>query len=190
LGNTQFPTSSDVLRRRGGHISDISKTVKEFRMRKLFASGFVVFAGMVSVPPGAAPDQKSSQPAPDYRDDPRLHTLKKFFHKSDCPAEKYSAEFLRAADANALDWRLLPSLSFVETSGGKGARNNNLFGWDSGRAHFPSPAAGIHAVGYLLKHSSAYKNKKLDRLLAVYNPATETYAERVKSVMRRISPTE
>jgi hypothetical protein len=157
-------------------------------MIKMFASGMVVIAGMVSVPPGT--NQKSSQPAPDYRDDPRFETLTRFFHKADCPAEKYSAEFLKAADANALDWRLLPSLSFVETSGGKGARNNNLFGWDSGRAHFPSPTAGIHAVGYLLKHSSVYKNKKLERLLAVYNPGAQQYADKVKSIMRRISPTE
>jgi hypothetical protein len=158
-------------------------------MMKLFASGMVVFAGMVSVPPGAAPDRTSSQ-APDYRDDPRFESLTRFFHQAACPAEKYTAEFLRAADANALDWRLLPSLSFVETSGGKGARNNNLFGWDSGRAHFPSPVDGIHAVGYLLKHSSVYKNMKLDRLLAIYNPGAEEYAGKVKSIMRRISPTE
>jgi hypothetical protein len=159
-------------------------------MKRLLASGMVMFAGMVSVPGGAPTSQTSSQPAPDYRDDPRFQTLSKFFHKADCPAEKYSAEFLKAADANQLDWRLLPSLSFIETAGGKGARNNNLFGWDSGRAHFPSPVAGIHAVGYHLKHSSVYKNKKLDTILAVYNPAAEEYAQKVKSVMRRISPTE
>jgi hypothetical protein len=159
-------------------------------MMKLFASGMVMFAGMVSAPRGMLPERSSSQPAPDYRDDPRFESLTRFFHKAACPAEKYSAEFLRAADANALDWRLLPSLSFVETSGGKGARHNNLFGWNSGRAHFPSPAAAIHAVGYQLKHSSVYKNMKLDRLLAIYNPGAEQYADKVKSIMRRISPTE
>jgi len=160
-------------------------------MRKMFASGMVMFTGIVSAPPGTLPHQtSSSKPAPDYRGDPRFETLTRFFHKSDCPAENYAAEFLKAADANALDWRLLPSLSFVETSGGKAASHNNLFGWDSGHAHFPSPAAAIHAVGYLLKHASVYKNKKLETLLAVYNPAGEHYAETVKSVMRRISPTE
>lgn len=158
-------------------------------MRKLFAGGMVMVAGMVSVQPSNSPSQ-TPQPAPDHRDDPRLETLTNFFHKLACPAEKYAAEFLKAADNNELDWRLLPSLSFVETAGGKGARNNNLFGWDSGRAKFPSPAAGIHAVGYHLRHASQYRNKKLDRLLAAYNPATEEYAETVKSVMRRISPTE
>jgi len=163
-------------------------------MRRLFASGMVVFAGMVSVPADTPQHPASSQPAPkpapDYRDDPRIENLTRFFHKSACPAERYSAEFLKAADANGLDWRLLPSLSFVETTGGKGAHNNNLFGWDSGRAHFPSPADGIYAVGYQLRHSSVYKNKKLDTLLAIYNPGAEQYAEKVKSIMRRISPTQ
>jgi Mannosyl-glycoprotein endo-beta-N-acetylglucosaminidase len=158
-------------------------------MRRVFASGMVMFAGMVSSPLGMSPVQTPKQPSPDYRNDPRLTTLNKFFHKSECPAEKFSAVFLEAADNYALDWRLLPSLSFVETTGGKSAHNNNFFGWDSGRAQFPSPAAGIHAVGYRLKHSSLYKNKKLDKLLAVYNPDAE-YGPKVKSVMRRISPTE
>jgi len=158
-------------------------------MRTVFASGMVVFAGMVSVPSGVSPSQTAIQPAPDYRNDPRLGTLVRFFHKFDCPAEKYVVAFLEAADYYELDWRLLPSLSFVETSGGKSARNNNFFGWDSGRTQFASPVAGIHAVGYRLTHSSLYKDKVLDMLLAVYNPEAE-YVQKVKSVMRRISPTE
>ena len=158
-------------------------------MIRVFASGVVMFAGMVSLPSGISPTQTPAQPSPDYRNDPRLAILNKFFHRLACPAEKYSAVFLEAADNYALDWRLLPSLSFVETTGGKAARNNNFFGWDSGRAQFPSPAAAIHAVGYRLRHSSLYINKKLDKLLAVYNRDAE-YGQKVKSVMRRISPTE
>jgi hypothetical protein len=77
----------------------------------------------------------------------------------------------------------------VETTGGKSARNNNLFGWDSGRARFPSPIAGIHAVGYRLSHSDLYKDKELDALLATYNPNLE-YRRMVKSVMQRIAPAE
>jgi Mannosyl-glycoprotein endo-beta-N-acetylglucosaminidase len=159
-------------------------------MISVFARSVVVmFAGIVSLPSGISPNQAPTQPAPGYRHDPRLKTLTKFFHRLACPAEKYSAVFLEAADHYQLDWRLLPSLSFVETTGGKSARNNNFFGWDSGRAQFPSPSAAIQAVGYRLKHSSLYKNKKLDKLLAVYNSDAE-YGQKVKSVMRRISPTE
>lgn len=156
-------------------------------MLKLLTSGMFV-VGMVSVPVALSPYQ-SPAPPPDYRNDPRLESLKNFFRKAACPAEHYAAAFLQAADHYELDWRLLPSLSFVESTGGKSARHNNLFGWDSGRAHFPSPVAGIHAVGYRLAHSDLYKDKKLDKLLATYNPNVD-YVRKVKSVMRRIAPSE
>jgi hypothetical protein len=99
------------------------------------------------------------------------------------------AEFLEAADAYNLDWRLLPSISFVESAGGKATPNNNMFGWDQGRAHFPSLTAGIYEVGYRLAYSETYKNKDLDALLTIYNPVGP-YAQTVKSVMHRISPVQ
>jgi hypothetical protein len=144
--------------------------------------------GLVTLPVSLSPRQTPA-PAPDYRNDPRLETLRNFFRDANCPAAEYAAAFLEAADYNALDWRLLPSLSYVESTGGKSARHNNLFGWDSGRAHFPTPVAGIHTVGYFLSHSDLYKHKALDKLLATYNPNIE-YGRKVKSVMRRIAPSK
>jgi Mannosyl-glycoprotein endo-beta-N-acetylglucosaminidase len=158
-------------------------------MRNLLASGLAVFAGMVSLPARVSPHQTQEAPASSYQQDPRLKRLEKFFQSAGCPAQKYSDTFLEAADAYGLDWRLLPSISFIESTGGKAARNNNLFGWDSGRAEFASPAAGIHTVGYRLSHSSLYRHKDLDGILATYNPDAE-YAAKVKAVMRRISPSE
>jgi hypothetical protein len=156
-------------------------------MLKMMTSGMFVM-GLVTAPVVLSP-RHAPAPAPDYRNDPRLETLRTFFRNAACPAVEYAAAFLEAADFNELDWRLLPSLSYVETTGGKSARNNNLFGWDSGRARFPSPIAGIHAVGYRLSHSDLYKDKELDALLATYNPNLE-YRRMVKSVMRRIAPSE
>jgi len=158
-------------------------------MRKLMSGGLAVFAGMVSLPVGVSPRQVLATPAPSHRGDPRLETLRAFFRKSDCPAERYSQVFLEAADDYDLDWRLLPSISYIESTGGKAAPNNNLFGWDSGRAQFPTPTAGIHAVGYRLAHSDLYKDKNLDQLLVTYNH-NAGYARKVKSVMRRIAPSE
>lgn len=154
-------------------------------MRKILSSGLMVFAGVVS-PIGMSPRQATKTEAPNYRQDPRFHSIRKFFEKFDCPAKEYAHVFLEAADAYHLDWRLLPSISYVESTGGKAARNNNLFGWDSGRAHFSSPSAGIHAVGYNLSHASQYRRKSLDQLLTTYNPNSD-YAQKVKSVMRRIA---
>ena len=157
-------------------------------MRK-FLTGGVFFLGVVSLPVAMSPMQSKATPIPDYRHDPRLETLRKFFQKSGCPAEQMADVFLEAADAYELDWRLLPSLSFIETTGGKTARNNNLFGWDSGRAKFNSVSAGIHAVGYKLANSSVYRGKKLETVLALYNPNPD-YGRAVKSVMRSIAPAE
>jgi hypothetical protein len=158
-------------------------------MKRLFSSGFVVFAGMVSLPAGMSLHQARHIQIPDYTHDPRLSRLKQFFGDAGCPAEHYSNVFLEAADTYELDWRLLPSISYIESTGGKAAKNNNLFGWNSGRAEFSSPTAGIHAVGYRLAHSDLYRNKDVDGILATYNPNSD-YGARVKWVMRRISPSE
>jgi len=160
-------------------------------MRRLLSSGLVVFAGMVSIPIAVAPPG-AGEPVVGHREDPReedprLAKLKSFFRKADCPAQEYTHVFLEAADQYDLDWRLLPSLSYVESTGGKAARNNNLFGWNSGNAEFASPSAGIREVGYRLANSLLYRDKDLDSLLNTYNPLPE-YAQKVKSVMLRISP--
>lgn len=162
-------------------------------MRKFFSHGLVVFAGMVSLPVGVTTlsgDAHTERvPTADYRQDPRWHSLRSFFSKFGCPALEYAHTFLEAADDYHLDWRLLPSLSWLESTGGKAAPHNNLFGWNSGKASFASPAASIHTIGYRLAYSSQYRNKDLDQLLETYNPNAE-YAARVKSVMRRIAPLE
>jgi hypothetical protein len=157
-------------------------------MRNLLAGGLVLFAGVVS-PVSVAPCKAPRAITPDYRKDPRFEALRGFFARFDCPAQYFSHHFLAAADRNSLDWRLLPSISWVESTGGKAAVNNNMFGWDSGRAHFASPAAGIDEVGYQLGNATQYRDKTLDALLATYNPDAG-YAAKVKAVMRRIAPVE
>ena len=158
-------------------------------MRKLLSSGLAVFTGVVCTPLVVSPLEMHKTPVPEFRKDQRLETLRSFFQQFGCPARDYAHVFLEASDAYNLDWRLLPSLSYVESTGGKAAHGNNLFGWDNGKAHFPTPAAGIHEVGYQLSHASMYRTKDLNHLLATYNPSG-AYSQRVKSVMRQISPNE
>ncbi len=158
-------------------------------MRKLLTSSLVIIAGVVSAPIQASLKQIKTAPAPDYRHDPRFASLDRFFQKGDCPARAYSHVFLEAADVYDLDWRLLPSISFVESTGGKTARNNNFFGWDGGKAEFSSPIAGIRKVAARLAHSDLYRNKGTDGILATYNP-NEGYAAKVKWVMHRIAALE
>jgi hypothetical protein len=117
--------------------------------------------------------------------DPRLLRLEQFFAQWDCPLRKSAEEFLIAADTNQLDWRLLPSISMVESSGGKDYTNNNVFGWDSCHERFPSVQAGIHIVASRLANSKLYKDKDLDTKLSTYNPLPD-YPNRVKALMQTL----
>ena len=156
-------------------------------MLKLISSGLVVFAGVACAPARVAPLQFSQ--GSEVHQDARLDAVRGFFEKAGCPAREYSQVFLDAADIYELDWRLLPSLSFVESTGGKAAPHNNIFGWDNGRSRFSSPTAAIWGVAYQLGHSKLYRDRSLNQLLAIYNP-NPGYAARVKSVMGQIAVLE
>src|SRR5215469_5816963 len=130
-------------------------------MMKILSTGFVL-AGVVCTPAPISRVQTARvTPSPDFRDDPRLPALRQFFAKASCPALYYAKVFIEAADVYKLDWRLLPSISYVESTGGKYAKNNNFFGWDSGKASFDSPVQAIHHVGYRLSHASRYRAKSV-----------------------------
>ena len=119
--------------------------------------------------------------------DPRLERLQAFFAQRECPLREVAADFLVAADRNDLDWRLLPSISIIESSGGKDYRKNNVFGWDSCRAGFTSVREGIDFVAAQLANSKQYRDKNLDDKLSTYNPLPD-YPARVKAVMRKLGP--
>jgi hypothetical protein len=145
----------------------------------------VVVVGLLAM--DVATSGSRREPAPDYGDDPRLLKLERFFHGFQSPAHSIAKEFLKAADRNGLDWRLLPSLSILESGGGKESMNNNILGWDSCRRAFPSIAAGVHYVAERLSVSSFYRDKSLDEKLRTYNP-NPGYPQRVRKVMRRLGP--
>jgi hypothetical protein len=156
-------------------------------MRKRFLSWLAMALAVMCVPRAVTHYQTYNPPFAEYEGDPRLVKLQSFFGAADAPVGQVAHVFLAVADRWELDWRLLPSLSVVESSGGKAAPHNNLFGWDNGRARFRSLADSIQAVASRLGQSRLYKDKDLDTVLWTYNPDLD-YARRVKSVMRRIAP--
>lgn len=153
-------------------------------MFKLLSSGLVVFAGVACAPATVAPF-RFTQPS-EVHQDARLEAVRGFFEKTGCPARDYSQVFLDAADDYSLDWRLLPSISFVESTGGKTAPHNNIFGWDNGRSKFASPTAAIWGVARQLGESTIYRHRSLNGLLSLYNP-DPSYATKVKGVMHQIA---
>ncbi|HUJ50435.1 MAG TPA: hypothetical protein VLW25_09550 [Bryobacteraceae bacterium] len=148
----------------------------------------VLVAGLIVVPAAVSQQQERNLEKAQAAD-PRLLRLQQFFAARDCPLREMAADFLAAADVNALDWRLLPSISFIESSGGKDYRNNNVFGWDTPLQNFSSIREGIQYVAAQLASADRYKNKSLDGKLRTYNP-NPAYPHKVKAVMRALGPSE
>jgi len=152
-------------------------------MTKSVTKHVVVFAGLLAVP--AVTGIEGKTPVAPQHQDPRVPVLKAFFNKYDCPVSNLTNEFLSASDENDLDWRLLPSISLIESGGGKAMANNNLLGWGSSSRSFPSVQAAIHTVAYRLANSKLYKDKDLNGILTTYNPLPN-YSYRVKLVMSKL----
>jgi len=152
-------------------------------MRRWIAALFV-FGLAASI---TGPSERPERICANYDEDRRLSRLKSFFETYDCPAREHAEEFILAADLHGLDWRLLPSIAFVETGAGKTSRGNNLFGWDSGRGQFPSVPHAIHWVAWRLASSPLYAGKTPEAILRTYN-SRPRYAGLVLTVMNRLAP--
>ena len=162
-------------------------------IKKFVTSKAVVIAGLLSLPASAQENSfTQSNPTPlsaKALNDPRAGILRAFFVKYRSPAGRYVDDFLSAADENELDWRLLPSISIIESGGGKAGIHNNIFGWDGCRQAFVSIPHGIRAVAEQLSKSVIYRHKDTDGILRTYNPYPD-YPVRVKAVMRSLGPAQ
>ena len=152
----------------------------------------LVAMGMVAIPLSLQLHrpviQASAQPKiPPPPRDPRVTKLHGFLAKLDCPVATMAEDFVRVADENHLDWRLLPSIAVIESGGGKAYRNNNIFGWNKGDQSFATIRSGMELVAYKLAHSPLYRRRDSLGKLRIYNE-DEDYAPAVLAVMNRISP--
>jgi hypothetical protein len=119
------------------------------------------------------------------RVDPRSARLEAFFKAYDCPGPLHIGEYLRAADSHALDYRILPAISLVESTCGAFERMNNRWGWDSVQSGFDSVPAGIEYIAEQLAENPYYKGKTLEQKLFTYNPY-KAYVREVKRLMQQI----
>lgn len=149
----------------------------------------VVFAGLLAAPVATSVTQQKIPGPLRAAGDERVGKLEKFFDEHNCPLRNEASEFVEVADRYQLDWRLLPSISVVESGGGKDYRNNNVLGWANCEEGFPTVAEGIHVVARRLSHSKLYRHKSIDRILATYNPRPE-YSVKVKTLMHAIRMTQ
>jgi hypothetical protein len=155
-------------------------------MNRFLQSGVVIFAGFLGI--ATASVQTEPDVTKDRRKlDLREAILRKFLKENHCPIEDYAGTFLAEADTHGLDWRLLPTLSLIESGGGRTAKGNNLFGWANGNRTFTSVGEAIHLVASALAHGRAYAGKDLKAKLTAYNQGTD-YPAMVMDIMRQISP--
>ena len=167
-----------------------------YRRFALYSKQLLLVLGFFSLPVTTRPEKTAgATPLPPTKrrgpaeTDPRTIRLRRFLSRLHCPVTYLAEDFVQAADENHLDWRLLPSISIIESSGGKAYKNNNIFGWGQGPQLFPSVRAGLNEVAFKLGKSPLYRNRDSVDKLRIYNP-DENYPGLVTSVMNRISPVE
>jgi hypothetical protein len=151
----------------------------------LLSKEIVFAAGMLAVPALAAAGSPGGEAA--SVPDERIPILRNLFLSYNSPLKDFAGEFLKEADKNGLDWRLLPSLAIIET-GGRHYQGNNIFGWANGAFRFQTIPHAIELVAKYLTSGAPYRGKSLEDKMRAYNPVLRDYGVHVRRMMARIAP--
>lgn len=121
--------------------------------------------------------------------DLRVSQLRAFLEKYNSPLVPYAGKFIAEADKNGLDWRLVASITGVESTFGKQIPYNsfNAYGWVNGDYNFQSWPASIEIVSKTLREN--YINKgavSIDQIARRYAPPSTTWAWKVRYFMKKI----
>lgn len=125
-------------------------------------------------------------------DDERAKKIDAYYAKRGMPLEGYGAKLVKVAEANNLDWRLLPAIAIAESTGGKFACYNNPFGWGSCKIKFKNFDAAIETVAMNLGGKNPnteqyYKDATTTEILHHYNNSVvPTYTAKVVAFMELI----
>lgn len=128
---------------------------------------------------------EAGEPGFDYR----VENLRKFLEKYNSPLATYAEEFVTYADLNGLDYRLVPSISGVESTFGKYIPHNsyNAYGWANGDYNFTSWKDSIAHVSQTLKMSYIDKGAPtIAKIAKRYAPPSVTWAGKVKFFVKKI----
>jgi hypothetical protein len=120
--------------------------------------------------------------------------IDKYFADRNLPAAGLGMKMVLEAKKNGLDWRILPALLMIESTGNKNTCPNdpdNGFGWNSCYGNFDSVDHAIEVVAFNIsgnnpKTEHYYKNKDIDGILRAYNSVNPKYNGLIKSVMKTI----
>lgn len=120
-----------------------------------------------------------------------------FFAQWNLPLAGYGKDFVRSADAYGVDWRLVASIGFIESTGGKFACRKvtaNAWGWHSCKSGFKDYPTAIesitrHLAGQNDSTDHYYAGKTVPQILDAYNPPTirHNYKALVMGTMDKMS---
>lgn len=128
--------------------------------------------------------------------DARALIIENFFRNHKAPLADFGDLFVRAADEQGLDWRLLPAIAMQESNGGKRVIEDsyNPFGYGiygDRVTRFESWEAAIERVGRGLKENYIGQGLKTpDEIMAKYTPPSlekgGTWAKGVNQFMSEL----
>lgn len=123
--------------------------------------------------------------------DYRVENLKNFLDSVNSPLSPYASNFVREADKYGLDYRLVASISGVESTFGKRipTKSYNAYGWANGNYTFKSWPDSISVVSSTLKYN--YIDKGADsvyEIAKIYAPPSKTWAGKVRYFVNKIDP--
>lgn len=114
--------------------------------------------------------------------DYRVQNLQNFLEKYDSPLAPYAADFVAYADTYGLDYRLVPSISGVESTFGKNipSKSYNAYGWVNGDYSFKSWPDSISVVSQTLKLKYVDKGAvSIQKIARRYAPPSKTWGSKV-----------
>lgn len=133
-----------------------------------------------------APQIKPNSPA----DDIRVAALKNVLNKYDSPLAPYAKDYVVLADKYGVDWKLLPSISGLESSFGKHLMPNshNGYGWGGGHIYFTSWEDGIETINKAIRENyiDKWKATTVNDMGPIY-AESPTWAVRVNRFMNEIN---
>lgn len=115
--------------------------------------------------------------------DYRVENLRNFLLKYDSPLADYASDFVSYADKNGLDYRLVPSISGVESTFGKQIpdKSFNAYGWAGGNYNFASWQDSIGIVSTTLRKEYIEKGAvTITQIARRYAPPSTTWGGNVK----------
>lgn len=122
--------------------------------------------------------------------DSRVVALETVLNKYKSPLTPYASFYVKYADENDLDWKLLPGIAGLESTFGRFMIDGtyNAYGWGSGQIYFKDWEDGIKTINQALREN--YKEKWGAETVAEIGPIyaeSPTWSSRVSYFMDEIN---